>query len=388
LDPLSARPLPREHLRGSIATSLYVHLPFCDVRCPYCHFHCFVNRDPELPLRYVRALASELEIWEGRGISVSGLRSIYFGGGTPSALAPEARAWLCAWLAEELKPRLTANAEITVEVNPESAWPEVLRDWTDAGVNRISVGVQSMDSAVLAFLGRLNTPASSRRALELACSLVDRVSADLLVASPADDASAILDSIHQILRHPVQHISAYLLEIHPETRFGRDVVAGRWKPQPDARQEALYLRLVQELEGRGLIAYELSNFARPGHESQHNRGYWSREPYLGLGSSAHSYVGDCRWANLADAGRYCRVIEGGEPALQFVEPLGEEQIRAERILLGLRTRHGIPKEWLGPRATLCEELANAGLLRIGDVQVAATPRGWLVLDEIAARLVD
>jgi oxygen-independent coproporphyrinogen-3 oxidase len=366
---------------------VYVHVPFCDVRCPYCHFACFVNRIPGFELRYVRALRREFEASLERFGELR-LASVYFGGGTPSALPPEARAELCQWVDEELRPRLEPGAEVTLEANPESLDREGLRDWVGAGVNRLSIGVQSMEPRVLEFLGRLNTPQSNLAALELACTLVENVSADLIVASPEDAPAALQRSVQAITSFPVSHLSAYLLEIHPDTRFGRDVQAGRWSPMPSDRQAELYLELVSGLEARGFEAYELSNFAQPGRESRHNQRYWTRDAYLGLGPSAHSFRAERRWWNLRDAGPWCEALESGASAVDAEETLDRQAIRTERILLGLRRRAGVPEEWLSSREAFVDECVRAGWLRRGEGRVAATVQGWLLLDELLPRLCD
>lgn len=370
---------------ASPEVSLYVHVPFCDVRCPYCHFTCFVNRDRELFDRWARAVAAQFgRVREELG--VERVASLYFGGGTPTALPASARAIVTDWIGADLAPLLVADAEVTVECNPESSWPESLRPWVEAGVNRLSLGLQSMDAGVLAFLGRLNTPDANRRVLDLACSLVDRVSADLIVASPPDAAATLDASIEGVLEWPVTHVSAYLLEIHAATRFGRELESGRLRPKPDDEQAALYRRLVDRLESRGLLAYELSNFATPGHEARHNRRYWRREPYLGIGPSAHSNVDRWRWAELRDTVAWCEAVEAGRALVEDLEELDSAQIRDERVLLGLRLREGIEAGELAGRDRLVEEFCRAGLLRAAEGRIAATVDGWLLLDQIVARL--
>jgi oxygen-independent coproporphyrinogen III oxidase len=369
------------------ATALYVHVPFCDVRCPYCHFTCFVNKDPELPDRWARAVIAEFALHREQG-RASQLSSVYFGGGTPSALTPDARDRITAWLANEVAPLLEEGAELTVEVNPESAWSESLRPWVQAGVNRFSLGVQSMDPGVLSFLGRLNTSASNLRALELCCSLVENVSADLIVGTTPDDWSRLHRSLEAICAHPIVHVSAYLLEIHADTRFGRDVASRKWAPKPDDEQSELYLRMVHWLGQRGFDAYELSNFAQPGYEARHNGSYWRREPYLGLGPSAHSFVPERRWSNPRDTRAWCAAVEEGRLDREVDEQLDHRDIRRERVMLGLRTREGIPASWVAERARWCEQAVQSGLLvRRGD-RIAATADGWLLLDQLIAELVD
>ena len=371
----------------STAHSVYVHVPFCDVRCPYCHFTCFVNKDPDLPDRWARAIVAEWRLHREQGRAET-VASVYFGGGTPSALPAPARETIARWLADEVVPLADDEVEITVEANPESARADTLRPWIDAGANRISLGIQSMDPEVLRFLGRLNTPRSNLRALDLACTLVENVSADLIVGTPPDDRARLRNSIDAITAHPVSHVSAYLLEIHRTTRFGRDVAAGKWMPTPDDDQADLYLDMVDQLEGRGLAAYELSNFALPHAHARHNARYWSREPYLGLGPSAHSFEADHRWSNPRDTRAWCTAIEAGRLEREVDERLDHTAVRRERVLLGLRRREGIPAPWVAEREAWCREAARAGLLERRDDRWAATPRGWLLLDQIVAQLTD
>ena len=378
---------PEESTPAPARASLFVHVPFCDVRCPYCHFTFFVNRDPELPERWARAIRREFEqlVATRPGLTIP---SVYFGGGTPSALDPMARERVCDWLAGPVRERLEPDAEVTIEVNPESAWPETLRPWVDAGVNRMSLGVQSQDEEVLRFLGRLNTSRSNLRALDLACSMVENVSADLIVASPPDRWDRLHRSLEAIASRPISHVSAYLLEIHDSTRFGRDVKAGRWSPSPDESQVHLYLKMAEWLQSRGFAAYELSNFAQPGRASRHNQRYWTREAYLGLGPSASSFEGDRRWTNEPDTRTWCAGVAAVGTAIVEEERLDWRAVRRERILLGLRTAGGIPLAWIEGRDALCRELLGAGLLEADQGQVRCTVEGWLLLDQIVAQLVD
>lgn len=371
---------------SQVGASLYVHIPFCDVRCPYCHFYCFVSRDPGLPLRYVRALARDLALRRSQVEALGGLESVYFGGGTPSALPPDARDAACRWLADEVGPLLRPGAELTIEANPESAWPETLHPWVDAGINRISLGIQSMDPKVLTFLGRLNTPRSNLRALDLACRMVENVSADLILATPAGDWGGTEASLTALASLPITHVSGYLLEIHADTRFGRDAAAGRLVPRPDDDQAEIYLRAVDWLQERGFAAYELSNFCQPGCESRHNQRYWKRLPYFGLGASAHSFHAERRWENHRDAGRYCDQLERGEAPVAATEEISAEQRRLEEVLLGLRMAEGIPLSRVAGREMLLAAWAAEGLVVRRGGRVAATPKGWLVLDRIVAQL--
>jgi oxygen-independent coproporphyrinogen-3 oxidase len=369
------------------APSLYIHIPFCEVRCPYCHFYCFVNKDSGLPERYVRALRGEARAHRDAGWLVDGIPSIYIGGGTPSALEGEALETMCRWLAEELMPLAADDIEVTIEMNPESTDAARLACWTDAGVNRVSLGLQSMDDGILKFLGRWNTPQSNLRALDLVCAQVENVSADLITGTPGSTWATTLQTLEAYAAHPIQHVSAYLLEIHRATRFGRDVAAGRWTPQPDEQQSELYLRAGDWLAARGFGAYELSNYAQPGFESKHNSRYWERKPYLGLGASSHSFFGERRLWNLADASAYCERVEAGQLPLEDQEILGDHERHSEAILLGLRTAAGISLELCRGADSLLAAWRREGLVECSDTRLRATPRGWLVLDHLVSQLL-
>jgi oxygen-independent coproporphyrinogen-3 oxidase len=366
------------------SVGLYVHIPFCDVRCPYCHFYCFVNQDAALPERYVQALRAEFSRLQEAGL-IRRLRSVYFGGGTPTALRGAAHASLCTWLGEELRPLCEANAEITIEANPESVSAQALAIWAQAGVNRVSLGLQSMHEPTLRFLGRLNTPDSNRKALDVACAAVPRVSIDLIVGTPQSRWEDLAGGLDEIFRWPVGHVSAYLLELHGETRFGRDFARGKLLPQPDEEQCAIYLALVDALAARGLAAYELSNFARPNEEARHNSIYWTREPYLGLGASSHSFAHEHRWWNHADARRYCAELESDAAPTADFERLDERARADERLLLGLRTRRGLALSEL-PESPLTRALCGEGLAQVDSERFRLSPAGWLLLDQIVAQL--
>lgn len=343
-----------------------------------------MNRDPALPRRYAQAVVNE---WAAQAPGFpERIQSVYLGGGTPSALSPEGRELLCAWILDDLGPHLAPDAEVTLEVNPESAWPETLDPWIEAGVNRLSIGVQSMDPEVLSFLGRLNTPDSNRRALELACQRVDNVSLDLILATPPDGPHGLAASLALLDEYPVAHLSAYLLEVHAGTRFGRDVDAGRWHPRPDEDQAETYLRLVEDLAGRGFEHYEVSNFSLPERASRHNQAYWGGGSYCGLGASAHSYRSDERWWNLADARAWCLRIEAGEEGSAGREFLDADTRRDEELLLGLRTRAGLDPRWREGREALWDAWESSGLVEPGSERPRLTPQGWLVMDQIVERL--
>lgn len=367
--------------------SLYVHIPFCARLCPYCHFHVQVVRDVRDQIPTVDAIVREWNLYAERGWWDPPLATAYLGGGTPSALRDEALARAVDWLRDDVGPRLSAGAEVTLETNPEDATPQTLGRWVAAGVNRLSLGVQAGDADTLRFLGRAHDPDTTQRALDVAADLVRNVSLDLIVGTPGVDTAATLAWLDSVVDDRVQHASLYLLEIHEGTAFHRQVARGRWRPAPGEAQGETYLAAAAWLESRGFTAYELSNHARPGHASVHNGRYWRREPYVGLGPSAHSFAGRNRWWNPRDGAAYLAALEAGRFPVEGGEELDDAAVRDERVLLGLRRREGIPREWLPESGSRVEALVEAGLAHPDPDRLALTPAGWLLHDEICAQLL-
>jgi len=366
---------------------LYLHVPFCASLCRYCHFPRTDRHDAGLRRRLVAGLVAEWRLRRRRCRVLADrrfeVRTCYVGGGTPSLLEPD----LVELLSRELLAGLPWSdaPEFTVEANPESFTPAVATAWRGAGADRVSLGVQSLDPAVLRRLGRRAAPRQALAALELAADTFPRVSADWILA-PGCRSERLAEEFRLARRLGVGHVSFYILELHDGTPLAADVAAGRVVPPPERETERLYLEGAAVLEELGYRQYEVSNFALPGQESRHNRAYWRGVPYLGLGPGAHGFWGRRRSANLADPGAYLAAVEQGRLPEQAVELLTPEQRRLERLLLGLRTGDGIPLAWLdGADAVLA---AGEGELwrRRGD-RLVLTRRGWLRLDAVEEALV-
>lgn len=297
---------------------IYVHVPFCTKRCPYCHF---VLVEGDADARFVDAVRRHMEAHAGAPMT-----SLYFGGGTPSKLAPGA----VATLIETARRLFKADGpmEITLEANPEDA--ARLRAFRDAGVNRLSLGVQSLSDAALRFLGRGHDAAQARAAYPAGFA---NVSVDLIFGVPGQDFDA---DLREIIAWDPQHVSLYGLTVEPGTELERAVKRGRTLPDDEA-QKRDYELAMDLLGAAGYRHYEISNFARPGFESVHNSGYWDGRPYLGFGPGAHSYVPHRRWANVSNVERY---LAGAlEPLM--AEDLSRDQRMLEAVFLGLRRDVGV-----------------------------------------------
>jgi len=366
---------------------LYVHVPFCRSLCRYCHF---VRTDRHDAPRRARLVEGVLREWALRRERCPTLvpervswRTAYVGGGTPSVLEPELVRRLGAGLWGDWTG--PPPAEITVEANPESLTPAVAAAWREAGANRVSLGVQSLDPAVLERLGRHASPEQAVAALRLAAAVFPHVAADWILA-PGCRADRLAREFALARELGVGHVSFYVLELHPGTPLADAVAAGREAVPDEAATEALYLAGCRVLTGLGYRHYEVSNFALPGRESRHNAAYWNGRPYLGLGPGAHGFWGRRRYANLTDVDAWLAAVEAGRLPEAWAEVLTPAQRRLERLLLGLRTAAGIPLALLTEAAAAVLAAGEGDLWECRDDRLRLTPRGWLRLDAVVVTL--
>ena len=366
---------------------LYVHVPFCGSICSYCHFARTARHDADLRRQVVEATVTELSLRRERcPILAAGRRSLstaYIGGGTPSQLEPELMETLLAGTVGTLPT--APDFELTAEANPESLSADLAAVWRAAGIERVSLGVQSFDARVLKLLGRRCDPETARRGLDLACRTFPRVSADWIVG-PGLESSRLLAELDEALARGVEHVSLYILELHEGTELASAVAAGELVLPPDAETEAHYLACVEHLAARGLRQYEVSNFARPGAESRHNQAYWRGTPYLGLGPSAGGFWGRRRYTNEAAPVRYVERVAAGEVPEAVVDPLNPAARRLEALILPLRTVAGLPLDRLPPHALDLERGVGDGLWTLDGGCLRLTPRGFLCIDSVEERL--
>ena len=362
---------------------LYLHIPFCGAICPYCHFARTADHDAPLRRRVAAAIAGEFALRRGRCATLRDgrvvLRTLYVGGGTPSRLEPRLLAELLAATAGRLPA--APDLEATAEANPESFTPEIAAAWRECGLNRVSLGVQSLDDRVLRWLGRRADAAASRAALALAVARFPRVSADWIVA-PGVRPDRLAAELREVVGLGVEHVSLYILELHAGTALAAAVAAGRRRAPAEGPTADAWLAGAAALEEAGLRQYEVANFARPGGESRHNRAYWSGVPYLGLGPGAHGFWGRRRYANLGDARLYAAAVEAGRLPEETVDPLDRAQRRLERVILPLRTVEGLPLERVPSGLLPLAEGEAQGLWRVAEGRLQLTPRGFLRLDSL------
>jgi oxygen-independent coproporphyrinogen-3 oxidase len=321
---------------------LYLHVPFCQAICSYCNF----NRgllDGDLKRRYVSAL--ELEIRRAPGGAAD---TIFFGGGTPSLLDAAEVGRLIGACRETFD--VAADAEITLETNPETATPERLAAFCAAGVTRISFGVQSFDDDELARLGRIHTSARAKEAIQAAQALgFASVSFDLMLWLPQQSRETWRSTVYQAIELAPDHLSLYLLELYPNAPLKEDMARSGWSLAPDDDAAEMYLEALDLLEREGLRQYEISNVAREGHRSRHNVKYWQAGRWFGFGCGAHSTVAGERWKNVAATEDYVtRVVAGQSASLESQQLSAQAQVE-EALFMGMRLTDGVDRAWFHAR---------------------------------------
>ncbi len=377
---------------------VYVHWPFCAQKCPYCDFNSHVRFGGVDEARFRSAFLRELSETAGR-IGDRTVSSIFFGGGTPSLMAPETVAAILDHIAELWT--VTPSAEVTLEANPGSVDAGNFRGYRAAGVNRVSLGVQSLRDDVLKSLGRIHSVAEAKAAIEIARQIFDRYSFDLIYARPRQTTTEWRTELGEALALAGGHLSLYQLTIEPETPFHTLHAAGKLVvPNADAAR-ALF-DVTQELtSARGLPAYEISNHASPGEESRHNLLYWRVGEYAGVGPGAHGRIAISgrRYATSTERspeGWVARVEREGHGRTDMTLLSGPEETD-ELLLMGLRLCEGVDLEHLArrggirPSAAAIDELTELGLIEgvpgpEGHVRLRATRNGRFVLNEIVLRL--
>lgn len=379
--------------------SLYVHIPWCQSKCPYCDFNSHAAATwPEAD--YTRALIAELK-HRAQTPSYSGLpiRTIFFGGGTPSLFDPRSIEEIIE--ASDRVFGIESDAEITLEANPGTVDLAKLAGMRTAGVNRISFGAQSFNDATLKFLGRIHNADETRAAATMAHRAgFDRLNLDLIFAVPGQTIADVLFDIESAAALEPDHISAYNLTFEEGTPFFADLRRGRIKPLPTDEQAVMYQTVREEIPRRGYAMYEISNYAIPTHEARHNLTYWRGQTYLGIGAGAHSYAGDGRggrrWWNEKLPTRYMGAIAERGIAEAGAESIDEPTAQSEFVFLNLRLRDGFALHDFHERfgrnfecifGRIATPLFNDGLLTLDQGRIKLTDRGVEMADSVFAEFV-
>lgn len=360
----------------NVVEHLYIHIPFCPNICPYCAFYK-ESAGRERVETFLDAVLREAMIHAGNLLP----KTVFLGGGTPSALSIPQLGKLLGGLCDLLD--LSRVEEWTIEMNPATVAPDKARVLREAGINRVSMGVQSWDDGVLKTLGRTHDSAKARESFRILREEgFENLSIDLIFGVPGQSLESWRNTLEQSLRLAPEHLSAYGLTYEEDTEFFTRL--GRGDMAPDEELEADQFELTSDLLGRaGYVQYEVSNYALPGRESRHNSAYWSGKDYLGLGPSAFSTVGSRRWRNIRETGIYNDTTLAGKTAVDFEEEITPQLLAGEKAAFGMRTLRGLPfgeaKLWEGE----LELLKSQGLVIRGEGCWRLTARGRLLADTVA-----
>ena len=372
------------------ALGLYVHWPYCSRICPYCDFNVALDRRPGEAQALADAIVDDLTA-QASMIGPRRLVSIFLGGGTPSLMDP---AWAAAIVAEAKRLWPSGpDLEITLEANPTDAEADRFAAFADAGVNRLSLGVQALDDFALKFLGRNHDADEARRAVAVAVAAFPRLSLDLIYARPLQTPQAWAAELRSAIDLGPQHISPYQLTIEPGTAFDRAVRRGAFAPADPDLAALLYETTQEVLTAAGFAAYEVSNHARDaGSRSRHNLVYWRGEDYVGVGPGAHGRLttDTGRWATEAERAVPAYIARVRETGTGFAarDILNPVQAAEERLLLGLRVDEGLPLSDLAALSLdRLGDLESCGFVRVADGRIFATALGRPVLDRLISELV-
>ncbi|HEY0412836.1 MAG TPA: radical SAM family heme chaperone HemW [Allosphingosinicella sp.] len=378
-------PTPGPSPEGEGGLALYIHWPFCVSKCPYCDFNSHVRESVDQDLwreALLDDLAHEARVW-ARGP----LTSIFFGGGTPSLMPPATVAALIE--AAQRHWGFAPGIEITLEANPSSVEAARFADLAAAGVNRVSLGLQSLDDEALRFLGRAHDAAEGLAALATAQQAFERVSFDLIYALPGQSAEAWSRELSRALGFGTGHLSLYQLTVEPGTRFAALAAKGELRPADPDEAADLYELTRSLTEAAGLPAYEISNHARPGEESLHNLAYWRYRPYLGIGPGAHGRRGGAATLRHRKPENWLSALARNGSGLAEEAVLTPEDRGREALLMGLRLREGVAIAGLEDRldGAAVAKLEAQGLLARAPDRLRATPAGMLLLEAILREIV-
>lgn len=362
-------------------SSLYLHVPFCERKCSYCGFYS-VPFNEVLQNLYLEAILSEMALTKDIPHRV---KTLYIGGGSPSCLSENSIEMLFKGLRENYE--FAEDCEITLEINPHKIEIEKLKFYKSIGINRISVGVQSFIDRELAILGRLHKAHDAIRTVERILNLgIKNLSIDLIYGIPGQTLSCFEYSLKIACLPDIKHISIYELDLYRGTKLYEQAKKGEISLLEDSIIEEMYIFATEYLQERGFYKYEISNFAKQNFECKHNINYWTLEPYLGLGPSASSFIGNVRFHNPSDINEYIRQLKQGELAwIEDYKVYGPEKLK-EKIFLGLRMKRGVFIE--NPcLIEIFRDLEKVGLAKLNKNQIKLTDRGMLLSNEIFCKVL-
>ncbi len=359
---------------------LYVHVPFCKTKCPYCDFYSVT--DTTLAESWLCAIREEMSLYRN---NFGTFDTLYIGGGTPTVLNDTSLISLFEELHNQFS--FAPDTEITVEANPDDITARKLKLLESLGVNRLSIGVQSFDDEELRFLKRRHTASGAVKALDLICSSgFSNVGIDLMYGLPGQTLESWVSTLQKALTFHPTHLSCYQLTIEKTTPFGKMLGDGSLQNCAEEEGRKFFLATSKFLEENGFVHYEISNFARENEfRSRHNLKYWRHNPYLGLGPGAHSFQNGVRWWNVRSIEEYCNNLQKGLRPVGGSETLTSEQMHLEKLFLGFRTRDGVALKDAFPESPpngLLERIIKTRLISVRGNRLIPTKKGFLMADRL------
>jgi oxygen-independent coproporphyrinogen-3 oxidase len=365
---------------------LYIHIPFCRSKCPYCSF--FSVPSTSLIPRWIEAFKKEAVHYKDR---FKRFDSLYLGGGTPTMLAAKTLSILMDFIRANFD--FDSDSEMTIEANPCDLSMEKIRALKNMGFNRVSLGVQSFDDRTLSFLGRKHRAAHSEKVFrDLRSSGFQNISMDMIYGFEGQSTKDLINTLRKAISFQPEHLSCYQLTIEKKTLFWKLREEGLSLETREEDESSFFLSMSQFLEDNGYIQYEVSSFSLADkYRCLHNLKYWQHAPYLGLGPSSHSFNESTRWWNVSSVRKYCTALEDGRAPVEGLEKLSNEQLEFETIVLGLRTKNGFDQKRIADNHQTREILSgleNSEFLSIEKGRVVPTRKGFLVADYLATCLGD
>ncbi len=375
-----------------IETAIYIHIPFCDHKCIYCDFYSIINY--ENVTNYLYALKKEIKYYAELFSKDRKIISIFFGGGTPSFM----EAGYIGEIIEEITSNFSVNenAEITLETNPGTVAKQKLIDFKNAGINRISVGIQSFDNDDLKFLTRIHDSATAKQTIFESSEVgFENLSLDLIFNLPNQTKEKWKKNLEEAISLPIKHISAYSLILEKGTILNKMVLDGKVKMQDINHDADLYEYTIEFLTSHGFEQYEVSNFAKPGFQCKHNNAYWHYKQYLSFGTSAHSFANGKRWWNFSSTRFYIDAMNKIGNAVASEEILSKEQMLDEYVMLALRSsgldlyelEKKFSNNWYSKNSILLDELIKQNFIANANNKIFLTAKGFAVCDEILTKLL-
>ncbi len=356
---------------------LYIHIPFCNIKCPYCDFTSIVVENKNIHKKYVETLKKELSFYLEEDFY---LETIYFGGGTPSILRPELIGNFLVFIKDSVKTK--RELEITVEVNPKTYRYKDFLQLKEYGVNRISIGAQSFLEKNLKILGRNHSPKDTIKTVEYAKKAgIENINLDLIYGIQGQTLEELEEDIDIYIYLPITHISAYMLTAYEGTPLGQQVKKGEFFLPEENLLEEMYLLLNKKFSEKGFFRYEISNWAKRGYECKHNLFYWNHTPFLGIGVSAWSFIKNTRFGNTKNLDDYMKKVNKGKKPVLFVDKLSKEDIKREKVILGLRTVEGVEESFVENKDKV-NFLIEEGYLQKKGRKISLTEKGSLISNYI------